>query len=198
MNKLKEVREKHKMSCNQLSLISKVSNNTVKQIESGQRRPYWQTIVKLAEALNCDPCEIDDYDRPELKTCVICGKKYVDSPSNKNKTCRNKECSNIYRSKLSKKNKDTLNIAHAAISTSPLTGAFKTNHSAKEWTIVSPSGVKYSFRNLSLWAREHEDILPSTVKQFVTEISHIKQGYLGKRKKPASQYKGWVLESWED
>ena len=198
--RLEALRESRGMKISELAVLSGVSINAIKAIERGQARPYWRTVVKIAHALGCDLHELDGYDRPELKICVICGKEFEDSPSNPNKTCRDGECSKVHRQNLYKEGKYDRSIErmHKNISVSPLTGPFETHQHAKSWVIVSPDGTRYSCRNLSLWAREHEDILPGTVSQFTRSIRKIKQSYLGKALNPCYHYKGWALESWED
>ena len=92
----------------------------------------------------------------------------------------------------------TLAMAHEAAKTNPNTAPVETNWSAKSWVIVSPDGEKYEINNLALWAREHEEILPGSARQFADGIRRIKQSIQGKRKRPAYQYKGWTLESWSE
>lgn len=49
-----------------------------------------------------------------------------------------------------------------------------------------------------MWAKEHEDLLPGTVTQFVGGIRDIKRTKQGKKKRGSQQYKGWELLEWSE
>ena len=71
----------------------------------------------------------------------------------------------------------------------PRIGPYETNHPALVWTIRSPEGVEYTFRNLNNWCREHEELLPGTAVQAAAGI----QAQLRKKGRIPSSWKGWVL-----
>ena len=153
------------------------------------------------------------------KTCVVCGKSFPCPPSDKTVTC-SKECSRIHRSQVrigkpkpwgeDAKNRikgrypPALKFGTEAASKSPRAGGFDANVSARGWTIASPTGKVYSFRNLQKWCREHADLFgePLNDNQAAYRIAsgfrQIKRSYEGKRgdSRPVSQYKGWHLLSW--
>lgn len=135
-----------------------------------------------------------------MKRCVICGKEFHAPPSSLKETC-SAECESENRRRNGKENPVyaiTLAMAHEAAKTNPNTAPVETNRGAKSWVIVSPEGKKYEINNLALWARDHEEILPGSARQFADGIRKIKQSIQGKRKRPAYQYKGWTLESWSE
>lgn len=134
-----------------------------------------------------------------MKTCVVCGKKFYASPSSEKKTC-SKACEHLERSEIGRTRSSSkrLILAHEAASKSPNSGRFDTNTQAKSWVIRSPEGVVYEIDNLKKWARDNEDILPSSPIRFYGGIIDIKRTFLGKRKRGYSQYKGWVLLSWSE
>ncbi|MGO0058670.1 hypothetical protein ACTID9_01155 [Brevibacillus fluminis] len=80
---------------------------------------------------------------------------------------------------------------------SPKSGPFETNRNALIWTIRSPEGATYTFRNLNLWLRENADVLPGTVDQARAGFGQIKRSRLGKTKRPVGSWKGWTLVCWE-
>ena len=104
--------------------------------------------------------------KSNTKKCVVCGRNFIDSPSNDTKTC-SPNCSKEHRKDLYTKGiyKDSLKKAHEALPTHPLTGQFETHVNAKTWVMQSPTGEIYECRNLLLWLREHEDMLDGTARQ---------------------------------
>ena len=133
------------------------------------------------------------------KKCEVCGKYFYVSPSSEKKTC-SKECAHILKSNDGKFGaaKNNVKLAQIAAITSPNSGSFETNAIAKSWKIQSPNGTIYDINNLSLWAKEHEDLLPGTVIQFVGGIRDIKRTKQGKKKRGSQQYKGWELLEWSE
>lgn len=133
------------------------------------------------------------------RKCVICGKLFWVSPSSEKMTC-GPECERKNRSFNGSLDYSLKNLkkAQEAAKESPNSGQYETNAIAKSWKICSPEGVVYEVNNLSLWAREHADILPSDPIQFTDGIRGIKYTLLGKKKRGSMQYKGWTLLEWSD
>lgn len=113
--------------------------------------------------------------------CPICGKTYKHSPSDvTTHTCGSTECTKKYRAQNMPEK--FMERSREAIMSSPKTGHFETHHRAEEWRLISPRGEEYRFRNLVLWAEEHEDILPVSprtkesvsARSFVREIQRLK------------------------
>ena len=134
--------------------------------------------------------------RQHFRVCEVCGNPFPCPPSNQVKTC-GPECSAKMRAFLPSTHANVKKAIDAA-RISPLSGPFETNAVAKTWEIQSPDGEKYHVRNLALWAREHDELLPSSPAQFCQGIRDIKRTYLGKKKRGSSQYKGWILIEWKD
>ena len=134
-----------------------------------------------------------------MKTCVICGKKFPASPSSGKLTC-SKECERIERANNGKvgASSKSLLLAQEAAEKSPNSGRFETNAIAKSWIIQSPEGKTYEINNLMLWAREHEELLPGTPLQFVGGIRDIKRTFLGKRKREAFSTKAGHYYHWSE
>ena len=133
------------------------------------------------------------------KKCVVCGKEFFDAPSNDTITC-SKACSITHRQQLHEQGvyDGTLEKAHEAAKTHPLTGRFETHMHAKTWKIQAPDGQIYECRNLKNWLREHEDLIDGTVSQSWDGITKIKYSMQGKRKFKNYQWKGWRLLEWGD
>lgn len=148
---------------------------------------------------NCCSMECYAIYKSHKKTCIVCGKEFYCSPSADTVTC-NAECSKCNRQikHLNGSYNDSLNKAHEAIKTSPLTGKFATHMRAKEWVIQSPDGEIYRCRNLLNWLREHEDLIDGTPKQAWDGIVKIKYSMQGKRKNPSKSWKGWTLIEFGD
>ena len=149
-----------------------------------------------------------------IKFCVICSKKFVASPSDRKVTCskpcqrerarrantaKGRKWSNKARELLSRHGQtQNLKLGTPAALKSPIAGPFETNINAKGWVVVSPEGKEYVFRNLNLWCREHEDILPGTAKTASGAFRMLKRAKLGKTKRAVTQWKGWILKSWSE
>ena len=113
--------------------------------------------------------------------CGSCGREFKKSPSDvTTKTCGRTECTKAYKVKNTPA--QAIESAHKALKTNPNTGHFATHHGAVEWRIVSPSGDLYEFKNLVLWAEQHEDLLPVSpragrrvsARTFCREIQRLK------------------------
>lgn len=135
-----------------------------------------------------------------MRKCVVCGKEFWAPPSSEKETC-SRECERENRIRNGKENPiyaETLGRAHIAAESSPNTAPVETHCNAKSWVILSPDGKRYEVNNLALWAREHEEEIPGTIKQFCDGIRSIKRTIEGKKKRGAKQYRGWTLEGWEE
>lgn len=131
--------------------------------------------------------------------CPICGKEFKKSPSDATtKTCGGKECKRAYRANIM--TEKFMQNGHEAVKKSPNTGHFETHHAAVDWCIVSPEGNIYRFKNLVLWAEQHEEILPVSLrtgnrvsaKTFYREMQRRKSD--NEKYAPAhNDYYGWRL-----
>lgn len=124
-----------------------------------------------------------------LRTCVVCGKKFWSSPSSEVITC-SRECESVNRIIVGKseKNLKILAAARESATKSPHIGNFDTNIHAKSWGLVSPEGRLYEVSNLSKWCHDNQDIIPySNPKTFVTQLYKIKSGKV-------SSAAGWTLK----
>ncbi|QDH23437.1 hypothetical protein [Saccharibacillus brassicae] len=86
----------------------------------------------------------------------------------------------------------------AAAQQSPIAGPFETHRDALIWTIRSPDGVEHTVRNLSLWLREHADLLDGTPEQARAGLMQVKRSMEGKTKRPVGSWKGWRLIDWQE
>lgn len=153
-----------------------------------------------------------------VKTCVICGKKFECPPSSKKITC-SAECSRIRKiqTHTGKENKwseekkeklrargqtENLKLGTDAAKKSPKSGRFESNINAKVWKLTSPEGKIYICKNLALWCRNHCDLFgfDSTdynAKIISSGLTNAKRGAQGNPKIPISTYKGWRAEDGE-
>lgn len=133
------------------------------------------------------------------RRCIVCGKMFWAAPSSGKITC-SVECERANRSISGKTGASAVNAAKAqeAAKSSPNSGRYETNAIAKSWKIRSPEGIIYDVNNLSLWADEHADILPSDPKRFALGIRDIKRTIQGKKERGSTQYKGWTLLEWSE
>lgn len=77
---------------------------------------------------------------------------------------------------------------------SPIAGPYETNRNAKIWRLVSPEGERYVARNLALFFRAHEEMIPgNTPGQAAVGIRQIAQSMRGKRP-TVTTWRGWTLE----
>lgn len=148
-----------------------------------------------------------------IKHCVICRSDFTAPPSDKKVTC-SKACqserarrarkgkgqpwSEASRRALAKRGQtENLKLGTPSALQSPISGPFESNQNALIWTIQSPDGVTFQFRNLNLWLRVHADILPGTIEQARAGLMQIKRSKEGKTKRPVGSWKGWKLIGWE-
>ena len=61
MPALREVRVRRLLSMRQLAKVAGVAPTTVYLIEAGQRLPHFETMRKLAAALEVEPDEVDEF-----------------------------------------------------------------------------------------------------------------------------------------
>ena len=155
-----------------------------------------------------------------MKTkCVICGKWFTKSPSDRIVTCspacRSKRRSQMLtgrvvstetREKISERAKQrgyTENLRHGtpAAQASPKSGRFTTNYSAKSWILLSPDGRRFECTNLNEWIRQNIHLFDCELTD--TNVARISSGFRVikrniKRGRGGKTYKGWTLEGWND
>ena len=135
-----------------------------------------------------------------MKTCVVCGKKFYAAPSSGKITCST-ACEKENRKRETRNNPEymkNLEKAHEAFKTNPNTSG-ETHSNAKSWILLSPTGERFEINNLKLWCRQNEDILPSTPEKFYDGISKVKSTLIGTCKKnKIYHYKGWKIENFFD
>lgn len=149
------------------------------------------------------------------KTCIICGKLFYSSPSQKKVTCSvecrkqhaknrvtGKKLSEETKKKISEKAKgrDTSESRQKATQgamKSPKSGRFITNINAKDWHLISPEGKHYYFHSLNFWLRENCRELfgcePDS-REFINVragLSGAKRATMGKSSYRCTTYKGW-------
>ena len=114
-----------------------------------------------------------------IRTCVVCGKEFKCSPSDKIVTC-SKECSRINKSythkgksnKWSEESKEKLR--HKGRTANLEKG---TEANTKIWKLTSPEGRIYICKNLALWCRNNSILFGFEVFKAVSlDIPHIKVG----------------------
>lgn len=135
-------------------------------------------------------------EKQGYKTCIVCGKIFKDSASNRNHCC-SKECSRIHRQDLHKEglyDKAIEKMRHNLNKKVEEIGCEK-HWKTKHWVISSPDGKIYECNNLLNFIREHQDMFDGTVKQAYDGFQKIKASREGKRKRPTTQWKGWHLIS---
>ena len=93
---------------------------------------------------------------------------------------------------------ENLKKGTAAALNSPISGPFESNINTSIWTIVSPEGITYRVRNLSLWIRQNAHTLPGTPEQAHAGFAQIKRCMQGKTKRTVTQWKGWRLIGWDN
>ena len=72
--RLKQEREKQKLSQLELACKSNVSQNMIAYIETGKRTPTLSTLIKLCNALNINPSVLfaeEDEQRESIKNNII-------------------------------------------------------------------------------------------------------------------------------
>lgn len=150
-----------------------------------------------------------------IRQCVVCGKDFKCSPSDKTVTC-SKECSRINKSRThqGKRNvwsdesrkrlsdqgqTDNLLKGTEAAKKSPNSGRFETNVNAIIWKLTSPEGKVYICKNLHLWVRNNcslfgLDETDGSVQKIYAGLRHAKRGFEGKETAKTCTYKGWKAE----
>lgn len=150
-----------------------------------------------------------------IKKCLVCGKEFQASPSDKIVTC-SKECLKIRRSQISRGKKmsetavermsaraksrgftDNLKKGTQAAMASPKAGRFETNVSAKSWILISPSGERYECQNLMCFIRKNPQLFDidgcdEEVNRVAAGIRTIKGNMRHNRR--GHSYHGWTLE----
>src|SRR5690242_7125100 len=91
--------------------------------------------------------------------CPICRTKvqFSQNWTRPKKTCGRRACINELkrRSRLSTPiDQKRLEAVHC----SPIAGPFETHFAAREWSLISPDGTVYRFKNLSLFIRQHAQL----------------------------------------
>lgn len=153
-----------------------------------------------------------------IKKCVICGKEFKCSPSDKKVTCSS-DCRSIRASRThkGKRNKwseaskeklrgkgltNNLQKGTPAAQKSPKSGRYETNVNAKNWHLISPDGKHYCFRSLNFWLRENceelFDCAPDSAqfRNITSGLSRVKRcvmGQLPPDQRPGYTYKGWTV-----
>lgn len=72
--RLKQERERQKLSQLELAFKSNVSQNMIAYIETGKRTPTLSTLIKLCNALNINPAVLfaeEDEQRESIKNNII-------------------------------------------------------------------------------------------------------------------------------
>ncbi|MCL1982669.1 MAG: helix-turn-helix transcriptional regulator, partial [Clostridiales bacterium] len=173
----------------ELSEKTGISSQMITEIEIKESFLKWQTLQKLAAALNCKPHDIDDHlSKRSMRTCSICGQEFHCWPSSQNKTCGKPDCMRQQRVNVFKA-VPNIKIARKICDESPICQANPEYHGAKTWVIQAPNGQIYKCRNLKYWLREHSDMIDGTVQQAWDGITKIKYYNQGKNKKPTYQWK---------
>lgn len=149
-----------------------------------------------------------------IKNCLVCGREFSSPPSAGKVTC-SRECKCKRRSQLLRGHKvsadaktkisaaakergqtENLKKGTPAAMVSPKAGRFETNSSAKDWTIMSPSGDVYNIVNLKNWIREHMDLFDDCYTE--EDVNRISAGFrVAKNNMEKGRntvtYKGWSI-----
>lgn len=150
-----------------------------------------------------------------IKNCLVCGKEFQASPSDKIVTC-SKECLKIRRSQISRGKKmsetavermsaraksrgftDNLKKGTQAAMASPKAGRFDTNINAKDWILISPFGETYKCHSLTNFIRKNPQLFDidgsdEEVNRVAAGIRTIKGNM--KHNRRGHSYHGWTLE----
>lgn len=150
-----------------------------------------------------------------IKNCLVCGKEFQASPSDKKVTC-SKECLKIRRSQISRGKKmsetavermsaraksrgftDNLKKGTQAAMASPKAGRFDTNINAKDWILISPFGETYKCHSLTNFIRKNPQLFDidgsdEEVNRVAAGIRTIKGNM--KHNRRGHSYHGWTLE----
>lgn len=183
----------------------------------GKQKPVNAQDLKRGSAVSCGCYQAAERKKNRnKKICVVCGREFDCSPSDKTVTC-SAECRSINvknrqigkniteetRKKMSAsaQGRDMTDLqaaGTAAAQVSPKSGRFKTNVNAVDWHLISPEGKHYYFHSLNFWLRENGRELfgcePDS-REFHnvrSGLSGAKRAVLGK-KYPCCTYKGWKV-----
>ena len=149
-----------------------------------------------------------------IKNCIVCGREFNSPPSADKVTCsmecqkkrrsqllKGHEVSDKTKAKISKAAKErghTENLSKGtpAAMKSPKGGRFETNSSAKDWTIMAPSGNIYTITNLKNWIRQNPEKFGDDLSE--ADIDRISSGFRvvarnARKGKSGTTYKGWSV-----
>lgn len=117
-------------------------------------------------------------------------------------TMKKKKLSEETKAKLSQIAKsrgmtDNLRKGTAAAQKSPKAGRFETNFNAKDWVLISPTGVRYECHSLNNFIRQNPDLFEidgsdKEVRRIANGIRAIKCNILHDRR--GQTYFGWTVE----
>lgn len=62
--RLRALREAKNLTQQQLAELTGMQYQNIARLERGDRSPSWKTVLKLAEALDCEPNDFTDDDPP--------------------------------------------------------------------------------------------------------------------------------------
>lgn len=128
--------------------------------------------------------------------CAVCGKDFLTPKNTKTaKTC-SPECRKIHISQKAKGY--DLSFMKEGHKKNPKTNSSPLNCLAKEWSLLSPDGIIYKFKNLSYFVKTHKDLFPQHLLRerrsapFVAKrLSELAPWRRSKRKRPTHVY-GWT------
>lgn len=143
------------------------------------------------------------------KTCPLCQTRFNCPPSSKKVTC-SPECSRLRKAQTHRGKSNTwseaarrklaasgqtpnLKKGTPAAQLSPVSGPYVTNQEAKVWSLLSPSGERYTVTNLALFIREHPALFNHEIHQAYSGLRQIQRCLNGKTMRTVSQWKGWRL-----
>lgn len=137
-----------------------------------------------------------------IRICVVCGKEFKCSPSDKKMTC-SKECSRINKSRTHQGKKNTWSEeSREKLRQKGRTSNLEkgTEANAKIWKLTSPEGKVYIVKNLAAWSRENcmlfgFDNNEANAQKIMYGLRHAKHGSEGKVYARTTLYKGWIAES---
>lgn len=149
-----------------------------------------------------------------IKKCLVCGKEFKCSPSDKIVTC-SRQCLSIRRGQVSRgrklSNKARANMSEAAkkkesydnlkkgtpaAQKSPKSGRFDTNINAKDWVLISPEGIRYECHSMINFIRKNPELFgingdDESVNRCAAGIRTIKGNILHGRR--GHTYHGWTV-----
>lgn len=150
-----------------------------------------------------------------IKKCMVCGKEFKSSPSDKKITC-SRECLKVRRKQinLGKKMSDesvakmsthakslgqteNLKKGTSAAKESPKSGRFETNINAKDWILISPTGKRYECHSLNNFIRKNSQLFG--IDGSDNEVNRIASGFRVikrniKKNRRGITYLGWTVE----